>query len=62
MAAKALEERVTSTSEAPAEEAITVLRDVVLGQHPNDADSVKAKEQVKLRFSEPTGLLSVSRL
>ena len=45
MAAKALEEKIASSSEAPAEQAVAVLRDVVLGPHPNDADSVKAKEQ-----------------
>ena len=47
MAGKELEEAVASTSELPAEEAISRLRDVVLGAHPNDAESIKAKEQAR---------------
>lgn len=46
MSSNPLEETVTSASSLPAEEAIPKLRDVILGKHPNDAESIKAKEQV----------------
>ena len=39
-----LEEKVASSSELPTEQAISTLRDVILGSHPNDAESIKAKE------------------
>ena len=61
MAAKALEEKVVSASELPADQAVAVLRDVVLGSHPNDADSVKAKEQARLFFLPPTGPMAPSQ-
>ena len=57
MAGQELEQAVASTSELPAEEAISRLRDVVLGAHPNDAESIKAKEQARtwcLHFASST--------
>lgn len=48
MSGKQLEEKVASASELPSEQAVAVLRDVILGHYPNDADSVKAKESVSL--------------
>ena len=47
MVGKALEEAVASSSKLPAEQAVPQLRDVVLGAHPNDAESIKAKEQAR---------------
>ena len=46
MAGSGLDESVASASKLPPEQAIPELRDVILGKHPNDADSIKAKEQV----------------
>lgn len=46
MDSKKLEERLESSSELPPVQAIEVLRDVVLGNHPNDAESLKSKELV----------------
>ena len=46
MAGSNLDESVASASKLPPEQAIAELRDVILGKHPNDADSIKAKEQV----------------
>ena len=48
MASKTLEVTVTSAKDLPPEQAIPKLRDVILGKHPNDAESIKAKEQVPL--------------
>ena len=47
MSGQKLSEQVASSSELPTEQAVTSLRDVILGNHPNDAESVKAKEQVR---------------
>ncbi len=46
MAGSGLDESVASASKLPPEQAIPELRDVILGKHPNDAESIKAKEQV----------------
>jgi hypothetical protein len=46
MGSNSLEETVAAAKELPPEAAIPKLRDVILGNHPNDADSIKAKEQV----------------
>ena len=46
MASNTLEETVASAKDLSPEEAIPKLRDVILGKHPNDAESIKAKEQV----------------
>ncbi len=48
MATNTLEETVASAKDLPPEQAIPKLRDVILGKHPNDAESIKAKEQVPL--------------
>lgn len=48
MATNTLEETVASAKDLPPEQAISKLRDVILGKHPNDAESIKAKEQVPL--------------
>ncbi len=47
MSGQKLSEQVASSSELPTEQAVTSLRDVILGNYPNDAESVKAKEQVR---------------
>ena len=46
MATSTLQEMVASAKDLPPEQAIPQLRDVILGKHPNDAESIKAKEQV----------------
>ena len=46
MAGSGLDESVASASKLPPEQAIPELKDVILGKHPNDAESIKAKEQV----------------
>jgi len=48
MSGKQLEEKVASASQLPTEQAMAAFRDVILGNYPNDADSVKAKESVSL--------------
>lgn len=50
MSGKQLEEKVASSSELPTEQAVAALRDVILGNHPNDAESIKAKELVRHPF------------
>lgn len=47
MAGQKLTEQVASSSELPTEQAVASLRDVILGNYPNDAESVKAKELVR---------------
>ncbi|CAL5218886.1 g624 [Coccomyxa viridis] len=51
MATNTLEETVASAKDLPPEQAISKLRDVILGKHPNDAESIKAKEQAIQRLS-----------
>lgn len=51
MSGKELEEKVASSSELPTEQAIAGLRDVILGNYPNDAESIKAKEMARHPFS-----------
>jgi hypothetical protein len=46
MSGAQLEEKVASSIELPTQQAIEVLRDIILGEYPNDADSLKAKESV----------------
>ncbi|CAK0779535.1 26S proteasome regulatory subunit rpn6 [Coccomyxa viridis] len=52
MAGSGLDESVASASKLPPEQAIPELRDVILGKHPNDAESIKAKEQAIQRLSD----------
>lgn len=52
MAGKSLDESVASASKLIPDQAIPELRDVILGKHPNDADSIKAKEQVSCVASD----------
>jgi len=46
MASNILEETVASAKDLPPEQAIPMLRDVILGKNPNDAECIKAKERV----------------
>lgn len=46
MGSNSLEQTVAAAKDLSPEAAIPKLRDVILGNHPNDADSIKAKEQV----------------
>ncbi|KAK9808971.1 hypothetical protein WJX72_007193 [[Myrmecia] bisecta] len=53
--ASSLQDRFTATAEiqdARPAEAITELRDIVLGPHPNDAESIKVKEQAIQRLAD----------
>ena len=54
MSGQKLQEKVASSSELPTEEAVASLRDVILGNYPNDAESVKAKELVIYSTYEPS--------
>ena len=50
-----LQDRFVATAEvqdARPGEAITELRDIVLGEHPNDAESIKVKEQAIQRLAD----------
>ena len=63
MAGSGLDESVASASKLPPEQAIPELRDVILGKHPNDAESIKAKEQVSYVASDGLEVLTLkSRL
>lgn len=50
MSGKQLEEKVASSSELSTGQAVAALRDVILGNHPNDAESIKAKELARHPF------------
>ncbi|BDA43953.1 26S proteasome non-ATPase regulatory subunit 11 [Coccomyxa sp. Obi] len=52
MSGKQLDEKVASSSELPTEQAVAALRDVILGNHPNDAESIKAKELAIQKLSD----------
>lgn len=52
MSGNQLEEKVASSSELPTEQAVTALRDVILGDYPNDAESIKAKELAIQKLSD----------
>lgn len=52
MAAKALEHKFETAGELHPDDAVAVYRDIALGQHGNDADSVKIKEQAIQKLAD----------
>ena len=60
MAGSGLDESVASASKLPPDQAIPELRDVILGKHPNDAESIKAKEQVSCVASDGLQVLTLN--
>ena len=60
MTGSSLDESVASASKLPPDQAIPELRDVVLGKHPNDAESIKAKEQVSCVVSDGLDFLTLN--
>ena len=60
MTSSSLDESVASASKLPPDQAIPELRDVILGKHPNDAESIKAKEQVSCVASDSLEFLTLN--
>jgi 26S proteasome regulatory subunit N6 len=52
MAAKALEHNFQTATELHPDDAVAVYRDIALGRHGNDADSVKIKEQAIQKLAD----------